>query len=138
MGATVFIASMIDATFDLPDEHENRAQNVRLSNTPKSPQKPESQNKTNTSDAKPDTPAKNKKTVDTIILRLRNQLTTLATALSSMNDSLNFLIPDIYFNLSKCNKVVKYSSCVNCLIPLIYKITISKSLFWPLTKLRLS
>ena len=40
IGATVFIISMIDAAFNLPDEHENKAQNIRLSNTPKSPQKP--------------------------------------------------------------------------------------------------
>ena len=53
--ATMFITSMIDATFYLPDVHENRTRNVRLSNTPKSPQKPESQNKANTPDAKPDT-----------------------------------------------------------------------------------
>ena len=37
IGATVFIASMIDAAFDLPSEHEDNAQIERVENLPMSP-----------------------------------------------------------------------------------------------------
>ena len=102
IGATVFIASMIDTVFDHPSEHEDTSQIKRVENLRTSPQKPDSAKKRHSIDSKPDISPRKSKRIDTCIKRIKHQLHTLATSFSAMNDLLNFSVMDICFNLSKC------------------------------------
>ena len=101
IGATVFITGMIDAAFDLPHEHEDSGPTVTLENMPSTPQKQDSPRKRNSVDSKSDATSKRNKRLDSIVRKIKHQLNTLAAAFSAMNDTLNFSISDIYFNLSK-------------------------------------
>ena len=92
---------MIDAAFDLPHEHEDSGPTVTLENMPSTPQKQDSPRKRNSVDSKSDATSKRNKRLDSIVRKIKHQLNTLAAAFSAMNDTLNFSISDIYFNLSK-------------------------------------
>jgi hypothetical protein len=54
IGAIVFIASMIDAAFDLPLEHKGNGQFEHVENLPTSPQKTDSAKKKRSVDSKSD------------------------------------------------------------------------------------
>ena len=92
---------MIDAAFDLPHEHEDSGPTVTLENMPPTPQKQDSPRKRHSVDSKSDATSKRNKKLDSIVRRIKHQLNTLAAAFSAMNDTLNFSISDIYFNLGK-------------------------------------
>jgi hypothetical protein len=99
--ATVFIASMIDAAFDLSHEHEDSGPTVTLVNMPSTPQTQDSPRKRHSVDSKSDATSQKNKKVNSIIRRMKNQLNTFAAAFIAMNGTLNFSILDIYFNLSE-------------------------------------
>ena len=61
IGATVFIAGMIDAAFDLPHEHDDVGPTVTLENMPSSPQKQDSPRKRHSVDSKSDATSKKTK-----------------------------------------------------------------------------
>ena len=93
IGATVFIAGMIDAAFDIPHEHEDSGLSDTLENMPSSPQKQDSPRRRHSVDSKSEATSKKNKKLDIIVRRIKNQLNTLAAAFSAMNDTL------IFFNI---------------------------------------
>jgi hypothetical protein len=85
IGSTMFISSMMDAAFDLPDEHQDIPMSMST------PPQNKSLDKSPTS--------KTIRLTDHIIRKLKSQLNLLATAFSTMNDALNFSIHDVHYNL---------------------------------------
>jgi hypothetical protein len=78
---------MIDAAFDLPDEHQDSLTSTSTHQWNKSLDKSAA--------------SKMDKPTECIIRQLRSQIDSLAAVFSSMNDALNFSVHDIYYNLSK-------------------------------------
>jgi hypothetical protein len=92
IGATIFISSLIDTAFDHSEENQDGPTPIFT------PERYKSQN----SSALP----RINKSTNRFIQQLKSQLNLLATAFSSMNDALNFLVHNIYNNLSKFNIVL--------------------------------
>lgn len=129
-GATFFIPNMIASTLEHPDEHQDSCTLTTSLNQCKS-------------QSKANLPKKNKSvSVDNSLKQIKAHLSSLATALSTINDALNLSVQYIYCNLKSsylCHLMVLTITCntghwpkLHVLCPLLFVFV--NLLFWSLTR----